>query len=66
MNVSTSANRIKELINSAIESHYITRDDYDLIIHIAHEDGVIDSQERALLSQLHDMIEDKTIKFKIK
>jgi uncharacterized membrane protein YebE (DUF533 family) len=62
MKASESANRLKELINKAIDEHTITRSDYDAIINIATEDGHIDSQERALLSNLQDMIDDRTIK----
>ena len=51
------------MIEKAIEDHIITRDEYDKIIHIATEDGVIDRHERALLSELQQMIEDKMVKF---
>lgn len=60
---SESAKKLREVIDKAIEDHKITRSEYDLIIHTATEDGVIDAEERALLSQLQDMIEDKTVKF---
>jgi hypothetical protein len=63
MTVSKSANKMKDFINNAIKNHTITRDEYDYIISIATEDNVIDNQEKAILSQLHDMIENKTIKF---
>lgn len=62
MKLSNSAARLKEMIEKAIEDHQISRAEYDSIIHIATEDGIIDSQEQALLSQLHDMIEDKSVK----
>ncbi|MBN2349026.1 MAG: hypothetical protein JXJ22_09325 [Bacteroidales bacterium] len=58
-----SAQRLKEMIIKAIDDHKITREEYDKIIHIATEDGVIDSHERVLLEQLQDMIENKTVKF---
>jgi hypothetical protein len=63
MAYSESAHRLKEMINKAIEDHKITRDEYDEIIHIATEDGHIDPQERALLAQLQDMIEDRSVRF---
>lgn len=63
MAFSESAHRLKEMINKAIEDHKITRDEYDQIIHIATEDGHIDPQERALLAQLQDMIEDRSVRF---
>ena len=62
MNVSDSAQRLKEMIIKAIDDHKITREEYDTIIHIASEDGIIDQQERALLGQLQDMIENKMVK----
>lgn len=62
MKVSESAQRLREMIIKAIEDHVITRDEYDEIINIATEDGVIDSQEQALLSELQNMIEDKSVK----
>lgn len=63
MVTSESAARLKEMIIKAIDDHVITRDEYDQILHIVSEDGIIDSQERALLSQLQDMIENKSVKF---
>jgi tellurite resistance protein len=62
MAYSESAQRLKEAIIKAIEDHKITRDEYDQIINIASEDGHIDPQERALLSELQDMIEDKSVR----
>ncbi|MBN2612067.1 MAG: hypothetical protein JXB00_10970 [Bacteroidales bacterium] len=63
MHVSKSSQKLKEMIIKAIEDHKITRDEYDMIIHLATEDGVIDKHEQVLLSQLQDMIENKTVKF---
>jgi len=65
-NISESSVRLREMIEKAIEDHVITRDEYDKIIHIATEDGVIDRHERALLSELQQMIEDKMVKFVMK
>jgi uncharacterized membrane protein YebE (DUF533 family) len=62
MAISESAARLKIMIEKAIEDHKITRAEYDNIIYIATEDGHIDSQEKALLAQLQEMIEDKSIK----
>ena len=66
MAFSESAQRLKKLIKKAIEDHEITRDEYDEIIHIATEDDHIDPQERALLRELQDMIEDKSVRFTAK
>jgi tellurite resistance protein len=62
MGYSESAERLKTAIVKAIEDHRITRDEYDEIINIATEDGHIDPHERALLSELQEMIEDKSVK----
>jgi transcriptional regulator CtsR len=62
MALSESAARLKELIEKAIEDHLITRAEYDSIMHLVLEDHIIDSQEQALLDQLQDMIENKTVK----
>ncbi len=63
MYASESANRMREMIKKAIDDHIITRDEYDEILNIATEDGHIDSQEQALLSELQNMIEDKSVRF---
>jgi len=62
MALSQHAARLKKMINQAIEDHRLTRKEYEDIIHLANEDGVIDSQEQALLSQLQDMISDRSVK----
>ena len=64
--ISESAIRLREMIEKAIEDEKITREEYDKIIHIATEDGVIDRHEKALLSELQQMIEDKAVKFVMK
>ncbi|MBN1987481.1 MAG: hypothetical protein JW761_14315 [Prolixibacteraceae bacterium] len=64
--VSDSSMRLREMIEKAIEDHKITREEYDQIIHIATEDGHIDRQEQALLSELQQMIEDRMVKFVMK
>jgi hypothetical protein len=62
MKISDSALRIREKIDKAIVDHQITHDEYELIIAIAYEDGVLDAHEKALLKQLQEMIEHKEIK----
>ncbi len=63
MNLHGNAQRLKEMIIKAIDDHRLTRDEYDMIIHMASEDGVIDKQEQVLLGQLQDMIENKMVRF---
>lgn len=63
MKYSESAGRARKMIEKAIEDHKITRAEMDTILHIVAEDGHIDPQEQALLNQLQQMIEDKSVKF---
>lgn len=64
MAVSESANRVRKLILKAIEDHVLTQDEYDEILMAATEDGHIDAQEQALLSELQNMIQDGSVKLK--
>ena len=63
MGYSESASRLKKMIEKAIEDQKITREEMETIISIAAEDSHIDSHERALLNQLQEMIENKTVKY---
>jgi len=63
MALSKSADRLRLLIEKAIEDHKITREEYEQIIMMATEDGYVNSQEKALLQVLQDMIENKLVKF---
>ncbi len=62
MAVSESANRVRELIVKAIEDNILTQDEYDEIVMAATEDGHVDAQEQALLSELQNMIQDGSVK----
>lgn len=62
MILSESGERLRQAINKAIEDSEITRDEYDMIMHIALEDGHLDTQEKALLNELQNLIEDKIVK----
>jgi hypothetical protein len=57
-----SGKKLAELIDKAIEDGELTTTEYDKILALADEDGIIDSQERRLLQTLNDMVENKTIK----
>lgn len=63
MKPSESAHRLHKMISKAIEDQEITRSEYDMILHIATEDGHIDREEQALLDQLQDMLDNKMVKF---
>jgi transcriptional regulator CtsR len=62
MNHSTSGAKLSEAIKKAIDDHQITNAEYEDILAIADEDGVINPQERRLLAMLQDMIADKSVK----
>ena len=57
-----SAEKLSKAIKKAIDDHQITSAEYEEIMAMADEDGVIDPQERQLLALLHDMIADKSVK----
>lgn len=59
---SESASNLKELINQAIRDLEITPKEYDAIMECAHDDGQIDKEEKALLSQFQQMLGNGTIK----
>jgi len=59
---SSSATKLKAMIDEAIADEKITPDEREQIMMLADEDGMIDNQERALLAQLQDMIQSGAIK----
>ncbi|MBF0235983.1 MAG: hypothetical protein HQK65_23560 [Desulfamplus sp.] len=59
---SKSASNLKELINHAIQDLEVTPDEYNKIMDCAHDDGHIDKEEKALLSQFQQMLSNGTIK----
>ncbi len=63
MPLNESANKLRKMINKAIEDEKISHAEMDAIIAMANEDGHIDSQERALLNQLQTMIENKDVRY---
>lgn len=62
MEYNQSAEKLKKLIEKAIEDQKITRVEYDKIIHLATKDGDVDKQEMSLLWELQQMIENKMVK----
>ncbi len=59
---SSSAIKLKAMIDEAISDEKITPAEREQIMMLADEDGIIDNQERALLAQLQDMIQSGAIK----
>lgn len=62
MAVSESGERLRKMILKAMDDAVITRDEYDQIMEIAWEDGHLDNQEKALLSELQNLVEEKMVK----
>jgi hypothetical protein len=62
METSKSAEKLMVLIKKAIDDHQITGVEYEEIMALAHEDGVLDNQERRLLSELQELIANRSIK----
>jgi hypothetical protein len=50
------------LIKQAIDDHELSNTEYERILALADADGVIDPQERGLLTLLQDMLSDGSIK----
>ena len=63
MKYSESAERLRKMIEKAIDDQKITREEMDSILNIVTEDGHIDPHEQALLNQLQEMIENRSVKF---
>lgn len=59
---SQSATSLKELINHAIFDLEVTQAEYQQIINLAQDDGIIDKEEQALLTQFQEMLSNGTIK----
>jgi hypothetical protein len=58
---SKSATSLKSLIKEAIQDLEVTPDEYRSIMELAVDDRHLDSEEKALLSQFHQMISNGTV-----
>jgi len=54
--VSHEAAKVKAIIEKAMEDHKITTTEYEKILAVVNADMVVDSQEKQLLAQLHELI----------
>jgi len=63
MLVTKSGQKLADVIEKAIENSVMTMAEYEEIMSIASQDGLIDAHEKALLKELNDLIANKTIKF---
>ncbi len=62
MKVSEGSLDVSDAIRKAIQDGKITNSEFDKILFEAEKDGHIDSQEKSLLAQLHNMISEGTVK----
>jgi hypothetical protein len=63
MGISKGAVALRERIDKAIQDLEITHEEYEAIMALAFEDGVLDKHEKVLLRELQFMVEHKDIKF---
>ncbi len=62
MKTGDTGEKLANMIKKAINDCELTNSEYDKILALADEDGVIDSQERNLLSQLQSLLANGTVK----
>ena len=60
--MSTESEKLRILINQAIEDGIVTMKEYNQILSQAAADGYEDPEEKALLANLQEMIADGTVK----
>lgn len=60
--LSSEAEKLKAMIDKAIEDHQITTTEYEKILMLANADMRIDPQERQLLAQLQELITSGAVK----
>jgi hypothetical protein len=62
MEIGDSGKKLSDVIKKAISDCEISTAEYNKILRMADEDATIDHQEQQLLSQLHQMVANGTIK----
>ena len=53
--------RLAEIIKKAVEDDQLTNSEYDQILALVEADDVIDRQEKTLLTQLQEMLANKSV-----
>jgi tellurite resistance protein len=53
--------KLAELIKRAIEDGKLTNSEYEQILAVAEADGTIDPQEKKLVTQLQEMLANKSV-----
>ena len=64
MTVTKKGQTLADVINKAIEDSVITITEYEEIMSVASDDGILDNHEKALLRELNDMIANRTLTLK--
>jgi hypothetical protein len=64
MTVTKKGQKLADVIKKAIEDSMITITEYEEIMSVASEDGILDNREKALLRELNDMIANRTLSLK--
>ena len=62
MKLTKSGLELRDVIEKAIKDHVITNSQYEEIMRVANNDGIIDDHEQRLLSQLQGLLENGTLK----
>jgi hypothetical protein len=62
MLLTKSGQKLADVIGKAIEDSVITMAEYEEIMSVASQDGVIDAHEKALLKELNALIANKAIR----
>ena len=62
MKLTKSGLELRIVIEKAIEDHVITNSEYEKIMRVANQDGIVDDHEQRLLSQLQGLLENGTLK----
>ncbi len=56
-----SGGKLADLIKRAIDDGKLTTSEYEQILSLADADGMIDAQEKKLLTQLQELLANKTV-----
>ena len=62
MKLTKSGLELREVIEKAIKDNVIASSEYEEIMRMVSEDGMVDDHEQRLLSQLQGMLENGTLK----
>jgi hypothetical protein len=63
MIITKAGQNLAQVIEKAIADSVMTMAEYEEIMSIASQDGMVDNHEKALLKQLNALIANKTITF---